>query len=168
MPGADRIVATILMAVLLLGGCGPGHDPYEPDTVGSTLPPLAEGRWFLHEVDGQAVPGVVLEPPSGAGLERTQVDSAYFDILPGGFLEYRSWVVRTEADGSAHAVATFATGTWGATSEVYNLRIGNRGSGTIELAPSSGGGLEGNERLPADRGGATMRVLYRSERPPGG
>lgn len=155
------------MALLLLGGCQPRPDPFEGATVGSVLPLLEQGRWFLHEVDGQAVPGVVLEPPPSAGLERTQVDSAYFDVLPGGFLEYRSWVVRTEADGTAYYVGTVLAGTWGATREVYNLRIGS-GSGAIVLAPTPDGALEGDARLPADRGGATVRVLYRSEPPPGG
>lgn len=160
-------MAPVLALALLLGGCGdsgPVGDSSQNPPPGEPLPPLESGTWFLHSAEGRPVPGVVLTPLPGAGLERTQVDSIRIQIQASGTFGFQSSHVRTEADGSVRNVTTLGSGSWIAEADAYALRLGSSGNELV-LAPTADGALEGEHRLPGTLGGATYPVVFRTTRP---
>lgn len=161
------IVRSALIGLLLLVACGGERGPVDPNG-GTPLPPLQLGTWYLHEVEGSPVPGVVLTLPPGAEVEQVRVDSARFQIQADGRLEYRSWMQRTLADGTAVYVGTLGFGSWLGGSDAYTLSYGAGAGGTLVLAPGPDGALEGEEELSSDLAGVVMDVVYRSAPPPEG
>jgi hypothetical protein len=162
-----RLIRTLALALVtvFLAGCGDGSGPVDREPQGDLLPPLEPGTWYLHQVEGRPVPGVVLTPPAGAGLERIQVDSARFEAHAGGSLTYEGWVVQTLADGSGQNVSRLGIGSWVAGSEAYTISLGGGGA-ALTLEPVAGGALVGQETLPTSLGGAIMPVVYRAVPPP--
>ncbi|CAN5686810.1 hypothetical protein BH23GEM11_BH23GEM11_17560 [soil metagenome] len=160
-PASAHVVASLVVLGLFLGGCAEGGEPVSDPgpRPGTVLPPLEPGTWHLHEAEDRPLPGVVLTPPPGAGLERTQADSSRFQIQSGGRLGFQSWFVRTEADGSITNVATLGSGSWIADQEFYRLQIGSPPR-FIVLAPTAGGALVGEQELPGHLGGLTFPVRY--------
>ncbi len=59
-----------------------------------TPPPtnLTEGRWFLHSVNGEAVPALVAERIIGITAEETHIDSATIDVTLSGTWTQRVFV----------------------------------------------------------------------------
>lgn len=157
-----------LMAVaLLLGGCGdsgPVGNSGQNTSPEEPLPPLASGTWYLHSAEGRPVPGVVLTPLPGAGLERTQVDSIRIQIHASGTFGLQSYHVLTAADGSVTNVTTVGSGSWVAGVDAYALRLGSSGNELV-LAPTTDGALAGEHQLPGSLGGATYPVVFRPTRP---
>lgn len=119
--------------------------------------------WHLHEVDGRPLPEAVLTTSTSAGVDTLVVSFAYFGVLPGGHLEYRSLKAWHEAGGESNNIGTLATGTWLAGSDHYHLVLGQNRQAT--LRPSSDGALVGEQTVPASMGGGLIQVVYRPAPP---
>lgn len=150
--------------LLLLSACGGERSPVELDPQDTPLPLLGAGTWFLHEVDGQSLPGVVVTGSPGSGLESLQVDSAHFVVAANGTLVYRSWTVHIRTDGTAWNVTGGAVGQVSPGPDAYTVTLG--GHVAMMLTPAEAGSLAGEGILSPELGDVAVPVVFRPVPPP--
>lgn len=120
--------------------------------------------WHLHEVDGRPLPEAVLTTSTSAGVDTLVVSFAYFGVLPGGHLEYRSLKAWHEAGGTSQNSSAVVTGTWLAEPDDYVMVLGSGGR-RARLRPSADGALVGEQMLDSSMGGGSIQVVYRPTPP---